>query len=135
MSGPAPVVVLFDGVCHLCNGFVDFAMARDPHGRLRFGALQSEAGQRTLREAGVDAPPLSTLVVVDGGKAYVRSDAALRALRHLRLPWPLLYAGVVVPRPLRDAVYAFVAARRYRWFGRSDTCRLPSPEEKSRFVS
>jgi predicted DCC family thiol-disulfide oxidoreductase YuxK len=127
--------VLFDGVCNLCNGFVDFAIARDPRGRLRFGALQSEAGQRALREAGVDAPPLSSLVVVDGGKAYVRSGAALHALRHLWFPWPLLYAGIVVPRPLRDAVYSLVAARRYGWFGRRDTCRLPSPEERSRFLA
>jgi predicted DCC family thiol-disulfide oxidoreductase YuxK len=135
MTPPAPVVVLFDGVCSLCNGFVDFAIARDPRGRLRFGALQSEAGQRALREAGVDAPPLSTLVVLEGGKAHVRSDAALRALSHLRFPWPLLFAAVVVPRPLRDALYDFVAARRYRWFGRSEACRLPSPEERSRFLT
>jgi predicted DCC family thiol-disulfide oxidoreductase YuxK len=135
MSRPAPVVVLFDGVCNLCNGFVDFAIARDPRGRLRFGALQSEEGQRALHEAGVDVPRLSTLVVLEGGTAYVRSDAALRALRQLRFPWPLLFAAVVVPRPLRDAVYAFVAARRYRWFGRRDTCRLPSSEERARFLS
>lgn len=135
MSGQAPVVVLFDGVCNLCNGFVDFALTRDPEGRLRFGSLQSEAGQRALRDAGVDAPELSTLVVVEGGRGYVRSAAALRVLRQLRLPWPLLYAFVVVPRPLRDAVYRFVAARRYRWFGRRDSCRLPSPAERARFLS
>jgi predicted DCC family thiol-disulfide oxidoreductase YuxK len=123
-------IVLFDGVCNLCSGAVQFILARDPAGRFRFASLQSEAAQRLLKGAGV----AETIVLIEGGKIYTRSAAALRIARGLRLPWPLLYAFVAVPRPLRDLVYGWVARHRYAWFGKRESCLLPTPRTRSRFI-
>jgi predicted DCC family thiol-disulfide oxidoreductase YuxK len=131
----ARTVVLFDGVCNLCNGFVNFALDRDRTGRLVFGALQSEEAQRLLREAGLAESRPDSLVLIEGdGRAFVRSAAALRAARALDWPWPLLAIGLIVPRPLRDLVYEWVARHRYRWFGQRDSCRMPTPELRARFL-
>jgi predicted DCC family thiol-disulfide oxidoreductase YuxK len=127
-------VVLFDGVCNLCNGAVNFIIDRDPDGYFRFAPLQSDVAGRLL--AGTDAAgaTLDTIVLVEGGTAYVRSTAALRIARHLSGPWPLLAAVLAVPRPLRDAVYDWVAEHRYQWFGRREQCRVPTPALKDRFL-
>ena len=126
--------ILFDGVCNLCSGFVRFVVARDPHARFRFAALSSTAAQSLLRECGVTAPIPDTMVLVENGKVYFRSDAPLRIARGLTLPWPLASAFLVVPRFIRDTVYDFVAARRYRWFGRRQVCMVPTPELRGRFL-
>jgi predicted DCC family thiol-disulfide oxidoreductase YuxK len=126
--------ILFDGVCNLCNGFVQFVIRRDPDGRFRFAALQSTAAQALLGDAGVIAPLPDSMVLVQDGRIHTRSGAALRILRGLRFPWPLLYALVAVPAFIRDRVYDFVAARRYRWFGRRDVCLLPTPDVQKRFL-
>ena len=126
--------ILFDGVCNLCNGFVQFVIARDPSARFRFAALQSEAAARLLREARVPSPLPDSIVLVEDGHAYVRSEAALRIARGLRFPWPLFYAAVVIPRVVRDRAYDFIAAHRYRWFGRRETCMVPTPDLKRRFL-
>ena len=125
-------VILFDGVCNLCNGFVRFVIARDPHSRFQFGPLQSDAAQRLL----AGAPPVSgeSVVLIEDGRVFRRSTAALRILRRLTLPWPFAYIAVLVPRPLRDAVYDVVARNRYEWFGRRDTCMVPTPEVHQRFL-
>jgi predicted DCC family thiol-disulfide oxidoreductase YuxK len=123
-------IVLFDGVCNLCNGAVQFILARDPAGRFRFASLQSNAARRLLKG---DAPP-ETIVLIDAGKTYTRSAAALRIARGLRFPWPLLYAFVAVPRPLRDLAYRWVARHRYRWFGKRESCPLPTPQTRYRFL-
>ena len=123
-------IVLFDGVCNLCNGAVRFILARDPRARFRFASLQSEAARRLL---GGD-PPAETIVLIEAGKTHTRSTAALRIARLLRFPWPLWYGWIVVPRPLRDGVYDWVARHRYRWFGRRDTCMVPTPELRDRFL-
>jgi len=128
-------VILFDGVCNLCNGFVQFVIARDPHAHFRFAALSSDAAARVFREAGVVLPIPDTIVLVDAGQVYFRSDAPLRIARGLRFPWPLAAVLVVVPRFLRDRVYDFIAARRYRWFGRRDVCMIPTPDLRARFLS
>lgn len=130
-------VVLFDGVCNFCNGTVLFFIDRNGRDDLRFAALQSEAGARVLRAHGRDAPqgdPDSILLVEDGA-VYERSDAALRIARHLDGIWRFGYWLTVVPRVLRDAVYRFIARNRYRWFGRSDACRIPTPALRARFLS
>jgi predicted DCC family thiol-disulfide oxidoreductase YuxK len=126
--------ILFDGVCNLCNGFVRFVIARDPAARFRFAALTSPAAAEVLRRTGVAGPLPDSMILVEDGRAYTRSDAPLRIARGLRFPWPLLYGLIVVPRFIRDRVYDFVAARRYRWFGRRDVCMIPTPDVKQRFL-
>ncbi len=126
-------VLLFDGVCNLCNGFVQFVIQRDPAGRFQFAALQSDAARGLLRAAPQPLP--DSLVLVENGRVFMRSTAALRVARGLRFPWPLAYAFVAVPRPLRDWVYGIVARHRYRWFGRRDVCMVPTPELRARFLS
>ncbi len=130
-------IVLYDGECGLCDRFVQFTLARDPKGVFRFAALQSSIGRELLEEHGFvseEGGVPSTVVVVEGERAWTRSGAALRVAKRLRMPWPLAYGFVVVPPFLRDAVYRFVAARRYRWFGKADACRLPSPSTRDRFL-
>ena len=130
----AGTIVLFDGVCNLCNGAVQFLLRRDRRRRFRFAALQSAAGRALLAEYGLPTETLETLVVLTGGRARVRSDAALHLARRLPWPWPLLAVFTILPRPLRDALYAFVARHRYRWFGRTESCMLPSAETADRFL-
>jgi len=126
--------ILFDGVCNLCNGFVQFVVKRDPQGRFRFAALTSDAAQSMLRQSGVTLPLPDSMVLIEDGAVYLRSDAPLRIARGLTFPWPLLYGFVVVPRFIRDRVYDFIAARRYRWFGRRDVCMIPTPDLRRRFL-
>ena len=126
--------ILFDGVCNLCNGFVQFVIARDPGAHFRFAPLSSPAAERLLAEAGVTLPVPDTIVLLEDGAAFYRSDAALRVARGLTFPWPLAYGLVAVPRFIRDRVYDFIAARRYRWFGRRDACMIPTPDLRARFL-
>jgi len=130
-----PSVVLFDGVCNVCNRTVNFIIDRDPDARFRFASLQSPEGMALAAPHGIDGSQPSTLVLLEEGKAYTQSTAALRIARRLRAPWPLAYALLAVPRALRDAAYRFFAANRYRWFGKADVCRVPTPEIRSRFLS
>jgi predicted DCC family thiol-disulfide oxidoreductase YuxK len=123
-------VVLFDGVCNLCNGAVQFIIRRDPHARFQFAALQSESAAKLLRAG----PTLDSIVLVEGDRVFTRSAAALRIARGLRFPWPLLSIFWLVPGPLRDLIYDWVASHRYAWFGKRDSCMLPSPELRQRFM-
>jgi len=128
-------VILFDGVCNLCNGFVQFVIARDPSGAFQFAALQSPAAARLLTSTGMPPPLRESVVLIEGSRVFTRSMAALRIARRLRFPWPAAYAFVIVPRPIRDALYDVVARRRYRWFGRRDACMVPTPELRTRFLA
>lgn len=133
-------IVLFDGVCNLCNASVSFIIDRDPHGYFRFASLQSDAGAALLRRhgrrPGIGVPPgkLESVILVERGRLYSQSDAALRISRRLSGAWPLVSGLVIVPRPLRDLVYRWIAANRYRWFGKSETCRVPTPDLRARFL-
>ena len=127
-------IVIFDGVCNLCNGFVRWIIRHDPEGRFRFAPLQSEAGRALLESHGLGAFARETVVLVRGARTFAMSDAALEIARGMGFPFALLYASIVVPRALRDAVYGLVARNRYRWFGRRDTCMMPSPELRPRFL-
>ncbi len=126
--------VFFDGVCTFCNGTVRFLIARDPKARLRFATLQSEVAKELLANQPVDPQALDAIVLLENGRCYEESTAALRIARYLRAPWPLLGLFVVVPRPIRDAIYRWVARNRYRWSGKEEHCRVPSPEERGRFL-
>lgn len=127
-------VILFDGVCNLCNGFVNFVFDRDPYGYFKVGSLQSAAATRYLAPFDTEADALDTVILIEDGAVYTRSTAALRILRRLEAPWPLLYGLLIVPRPLRDWVYDAIAAQRYDWFGRRDRCRVPTPDLQDRFI-
>jgi predicted DCC family thiol-disulfide oxidoreductase YuxK len=129
-------VLLFDGVCNLCNRSVSFVIDHDATGTLRFASLQSNAGRRILESFGRAAPSGApdTMVFVEDGKIYDRSTAVIRVAGHLRGAWRWLAAFEVIPRSLRDAVYRWIAARRYAWFGKAPSCRVPSPELKARFL-
>jgi predicted DCC family thiol-disulfide oxidoreductase YuxK len=131
-----PATILFDGVCNLCNGFVQFVVRHDQAGRFRFASLQSAGGQALLAQHGISpaATDPETVMLVENGQVYTHSTAVLRIARGLGGFWALLYAGIVLPRALRDALYRFVARHRYQWFGRQDACMLPTPELAQRFL-
>ena len=125
-------VVFFDGVCGLCNGFVDFVLPRDLKQNLRFSPLQSESAATYL--APELTKDLTTIVFYDDGEVYLRSEAVIRALSYLGPRWSLLKIFLIIPAFARDAIYKIIATNRYKWFGEKETCRLPSPEERSRFI-
>jgi predicted DCC family thiol-disulfide oxidoreductase YuxK len=130
-TGP---VVLFDGVCNLCDASVQFVIKRDPQGRFRFASFQGDRGARMAREHGVDPEALDSMVLIEGSRVYRKSSAALRVARRLRFPWPLLYAFIVVPPFIRNPVYDFIGRRRYRWFGRKEACWVPDAALRARFL-
>ena len=132
--GVEPPVVLFDGVCNLCNGWVDFIIRHDRTARIRFAPLQSTAADRLLEGTIVPRDQRDTVVLLDGSGVWTESRAVLRATRLLEFPYRLRYGLVVIPRPVRDWAYRLVARSRFRLFGRRDTCRVPTPEERERFL-
>ncbi len=132
---PDPPLVLFDGLCNLCEAGVQFILRRDKAGRFRFASLQSKTGAELLSRQGI--PPdrrLETMLLVLDGRTYARSGAALRIARRMDFPWPLLSIFLAVPTPIRDFVYGVIARHRYRWFGKREACWLPTPELQSRFL-
>lgn len=132
-----PPVILFDGVCNLCNAAVRWVIERNGDARFEFASLQSEAARREL-EGVLDAEEIQALpdsiVLVDSSGVHTQSAAVIRIARGLGLPFALLGLGIVVPRPIRNAVYRWVARNRYRWFGRRDTCMRPTPDVAARFL-
>jgi predicted DCC family thiol-disulfide oxidoreductase YuxK len=130
-AGP---VLLFDGVCNLCNGAIRFVVRHDTAERFRFAPLQSDAARRLTADCDADPSDLDSVVLVEDGECHVRSEAALRTARHLASPYDRLWALRFVPRPLRDAVYDLVAEHRYDVFGRREECMVPSPELEARFL-
>jgi Uncharacterized protein conserved in bacteria len=132
-TGHGPLL-LFDGVCNLCNAYVQWVLKRDKKGLFRFAALQSETGQAVLRAKGLSGQKMDTVILADGNLVFSRSDVALEIVRRLGLPWSLFYVFKWVPRPIRDTVYNWVARNRYRWFGQREECILPQPEWRERFL-
>lgn len=127
-------IVVFDGVCNLCNASVDFIVRHDPKGVFQFASNQSEPGQRILAAAGVAAVDTDTIVLAVDGEFFDRSSATLQIAKRMGFPWNLAYVFAIVPRFVLDAVYTLIAKYRYRVFGRKDSCRLPTPEERGRFL-
>ena len=126
-------IVLFDGVCNYCNSMVNFAIKWNKKRNLRFAPLQSEAGI-ALKERYKIAENVDSVILIEQGEAYVYSAAALRICRHLSFPVGLLYGFIVVPAFIREAVYKLIAHNRYRWFGKKETCMIPSKEVKELFI-
>ena len=128
-------VVLFDGVCNLCNAWVQFLIERDPDAIFRFAPLQSAAAEQLLADAGYEGEVLDSVVLVENGRYYAKSDAVLQVARRLGGIYRLFALSRVVPTRLRNLVYDFIAARRYGWFGKRDQCLVPSPEVRERFLA
>jgi len=127
-------IIVFDGICNWCNFWVNFSIARDPHGKFKFGTLQSQSARQILQALQLSSDNFQTFLLLERTRIFTKSTAALRIARQLSGLWPLLYLFIVVPRPFRDAVYDFVARHRYQWMGKSDTCRVPTPSDRTRFV-
>lgn len=127
-------VIVFDGVCNWCNAWVNFTMDHDPRRKFKFGTLQSDKGQQILRDLQLSTEDFETFLLLERGRVFSKSTAALRIARHLSGLWPLIYMCIAIPRPLRDAVYSFIGRRRYKWMGKADACRVPAAGERERFV-
>ena len=134
MTENSSSIVLFDGVCNFCNASINWIIRRDRRARFRFAPLQSPTGERLQREHGLDPAALDTMLLVENGRAYLRSTAALHIVHDLSFPWPLFYAFIIVPHPIRDFFYTAFANRRYRWFGKKDECMIPSQRVRDRFL-
>jgi predicted DCC family thiol-disulfide oxidoreductase YuxK len=136
MSESEPhALVLFDGVCNLCNSAVQFIIRRDPKKRFRFAALQSPVGQEMQLRFHLSPTDLGSVLLVENDRIYSRSTAVLRITRRLSGLWPLLSVFLLLPRPIRDVAYKLVAKNRYRMFGKREVCMLPTPELKERFLT
>lgn len=127
-------LVIFDGLCNLCIHSVRFILKREADSNLHFVPIQSPAGARLLRQFEFDPENVRTFVLVANGRIHVKSDAALEIARHFRWPWRALTVIRFVPRPIRNWLYDRVARNRYRWFGRNETCVVPTPELRTRFM-
>lgn len=126
-------IILFDGVCNLCNKSVEFIIKRDPTGTFKFASLQGEFGQNLLKTHGLSAD-INSIVLIENKSIYVKSTAALRVCTHLKGLWKMLSVFLVVPPFIRDRLYEWIANNRYKWFGKKDHCLLPLPEWKGRFL-
>ncbi|WP_339240394.1 thiol-disulfide oxidoreductase DCC family protein [Paenibacillus sp. FSL R5-0517] len=127
-------IVLVDGVCHFCQGLTKWIIKRDPEGKYHFASLQSDVAKELLVKGNLSTDSMDTFVLIENGKYYTRSTAALRLAKGLKFPYPLLYVFIIVPKFIRNAVYNWVARNRYRWFGKDEACMLPTPEIKDRFL-
>jgi predicted DCC family thiol-disulfide oxidoreductase YuxK len=127
-------VILFDGVCNLCNSSIQFIIRRDSRSRFKFASLQSEAGITLLEKYNISTTQLESVILIASGRVYNRSSAALHIAKNLDGLWPMLYAFIIVPAFIRNLVYDWIAKNRYQWFGKRNECMIPSPELKSRFI-
>ncbi|MFC3880257.1 thiol-disulfide oxidoreductase DCC family protein [Algoriphagus namhaensis] len=130
-----PSIILFDGVCNLCNSSIDFIIKRDHKDKFLVGPLQENEGKKLMTLFDVDPKYLDSLVLVQNDQVYYKSTAALRIAKDLSGLWPVFYPLIYFPKGLRDSVYDWIARNRYKWFGKKNTCRLPSPKEASKFLS
>ena len=127
-------LILFDGVCNLCNGTVQFIISHDPDAQFSFTSLQSATGQQVLESFNLPTSDFDSFVYIRDGIAYRRSTAALTVLKDLGGFWKILYFFIIIPRTLRDYSYDLIARYRYSWFGKRDSCMIPSPDLKRRFL-
>jgi predicted DCC family thiol-disulfide oxidoreductase YuxK len=131
----AKSIIFFDGVCNLCNASIDFIIQRDKKDRFLVGALQDEWSKKVLSKYGVKRDYLDSLVLLENQEIFYKSTAALKIAKSLSGLWPVFYPLIVLPQEFRNVIYDWIATNRYRWFGKKSTCRLPSPEEKVKFLS
>lgn len=127
-------IILFDGVCNLCNGAVTFIIKRDKNDRFRYAALQSEVGQALSRKHTINTSKINTIILIDEDQHYTKSAAALTIARSLSGGYPLLYGLMILPAFMRDWIYDGIARNRYRWFGKRESCMVATPELKKKFL-
>lgn len=127
-------ILLFDGVCNLCISIVNFILKKDTKGKFKFAALQSESGQALLNKFGLSTKDFNSFIFISGDKYFIKSSAVLHVLKELRIVWILFYIFIVIPRPIRDFMYSIIAKTRYTIFGKQNTCFLPSPDIKRKFL-
>ena len=130
-----PSILLFDGICNLCNRSVQYVIKHDPHAAFTFASLQGEHGQQLLKQYNLPPDDLNSFVLIQNNKAYTRSTAALKVAKQLNGTIQLLYGFIIVPVFLRDAVYKLIAHNRYKWFGKRNECMIPTPALKERFLN
>lgn len=134
MSNKQTNILLFDGVCNLCNSIVRFTIKRDPKGKFKFASLQSESGQALLKQFGLPINDFDSFVFISNDQYFLKSSAGLHVLKELGGLWKLFYAFIIFPRPLRDFVYNIIAKTRYKIFGKRDICMVPTPTLMERFL-
>lgn len=127
-------IVFFDGVCNFCNYWVNFAIKRDKEKRLKFASLQGEYAKKILPPLGINQTLVDSVVLVDNGKVYTQSSAAFRICKYLDGGWKLGYGFMIFPKFIRDFLYNILARNRYRWFGKKESCMVPGPGIKERFL-
>ncbi|MBB6680436.1 thiol-disulfide oxidoreductase DCC family protein [Aequorivita sp. 609] len=127
-------IILFDGVCNLCNGAINYVIKRDQKNVFKFAALQSEIGQELTAKFKIDGSKVDSIILIDGDKHHEKSTAALYIAKHLSGAYPLLFGFIIVPKFIRNAVYDYVARNRYKWFGKKDKCMIPTAELKNKFL-
>ncbi len=127
-------IILFDGVCNFCNRTVNFLIRRDKADQFRFAPLQSETGRLLLSRHNLVANSLESFVLIETGEAYLKSTGFLRMMKKLPGGWKLLYGFIILPRFIRDGLYNWIAANRYKWFGKRNECMIPTPELRERFL-
>jgi predicted DCC family thiol-disulfide oxidoreductase YuxK len=135
MADNGSYIIIFDGECILCNRLVQFLIRRDPEAKFRFGTLQSEIGKGLLRSFRLPEPEPDSVVYLRGEQVYLRSAAALKILQDMGGIWKLLHILVVFPHSWRDHLYNYVAKNRFRWFGKKDSCMVPTAGERHRFLA
>ena len=128
-------VIVFDGVCNLCNAAVQFVIKHDKKKEFDFASLQGEYGQQILADLPESYASLKTFILVEKEKVFTKSTAALKVAKKLSTPVNWLYGFIIVPPFIRNGVYNFISKNRYRWFGKKDACMIPSPELKQRFLN
>jgi predicted DCC family thiol-disulfide oxidoreductase YuxK len=126
-------IILFDGVCNFCDSSVQFIIKRDPKGYYKFAPLQGETGRKLLKEFGL-TENLESIVYIEDNQFYKKSNAALNICKNLEGAWRLFVLLKILPTPIRDYFYDIIAKNRYKWFGKKDSCMIPSPEIRSRFL-
>lgn len=127
-------LVIFDGVCNFCNYWVNFAIKRDKKKRLLFSPLQGNTAAKILLDYKIDPGTITSVILIDNGKAYSQSSAAIRICKYLDGGWKLFYMLIIIPKFIRDSIYNIIAKNRYKWFGKKDTCMIPTPALKERFL-
>jgi predicted DCC family thiol-disulfide oxidoreductase YuxK len=127
-------IILFDGVCNLCNSAVQFVIKHDPDSKFLFTSLQSDSGQKLLKEFGIPLDNFNSFILLQNNTAYTQSTAALKTVKQLSGGWKLLYGFMIVPAFIRNAVYKLIANNRYKWFGKQEACMIPTPALQARFL-